>query len=289
MANAAAITGSGPTTLVAVEQFFPAHQRIIDDNLAASILPARTRTFLPLLRPAWARNWIIGLSERSAPGVWALMLSRKRYIDDKLIESVPRIGAIINLGAGFDTRLYRLPALAGTPAWEVDQREIIDAKRARLQHLFGALPPQITLVPMDFDREDLRTTITASGYSMRLPTFFIWEGVTQYLTEPAVRATFSFLANAASGSRLVFTYVRKDFLDGQNLYGHVYLYNRYIRKEKLWLCGIAPEDINNLLASYGWNLIEDLDYAELADRYVKPTGRSLKSTPIERVVYAEKA
>lgn len=286
MAEAAARTGSGPTTLVAVEQFFPLDQRIIDDKLAASILPLRTRAFLPLLRPA--RDWLVWLTEKGAPGVWALMMCRKRYIDEKLIESVGRIGAVVNLGAGFDTRLYRLQRLAHTPAWEVDQRANIDAKHARLLRLFGALPAHVTLVPIDFDHEDLREVITAHGCSMQIPTFFIWEGVTQYLTEPAVRATFRFLAYGATGSRLVFTYVLKDFLDGENLYGHEYLYKRYIQKEKLWLYGMAPESMKDLLASYGWSLIEDLGYAELAERYVRPTGRNLSSTPIERVVYAQK-
>jgi methyltransferase (TIGR00027 family) len=286
MANEAARTGSGPTTLVAIEQFFPRHQRIVDDRLAASILPLKSRAFLPLLRPA--RDWLVRLTEKGAPGVWALMMCRKRYIDEKLIESVGRIGAIVNLGAGFDTRLYRLPALTNTPAWEVDQRENIDAKRSRLLRLFRALPAHVTLVPIDFDHENLSEVLTAHGYSTQIPTFFIWEGVTQYLTEPAVRATLSFLSAAATGSRLVFTYVLKDFLDGQNMFGHEYLYKRYIQKERLWLYGMAPESIKDFLASYGWSLIEDLDFAELAERYVKPTGRILSSTPIERVVYAQK-
>jgi O-methyltransferase involved in polyketide biosynthesis len=41
-------------------------------------------------------------------------------------------------------------------------------------------------------------------------------GVTQYLTEPGVRKTLDFLARAAGGSRLAFTYVRKDFLEGKD-------------------------------------------------------------------------
>lgn len=35
-------------------------------------------------------------------------------------------------------------------------------------------------------------------------------------------------------------------------------------------------------------LIEDLDYAALGERYVKPTGRDLPAMKIERIVYAEK-
>jgi hypothetical protein len=38
--------------------------------------------------------------------------------------------------------------------------------------------------------------------------------------------------------------------------------------------------VADFLAAYGWHVVEDLDYEELAERYVKPTGRELTSTPI---------
>ena len=49
--------------------------------------------------------------------------------------------------------------------------------------------------------------------------FFIWEAVTQYLEEKSIRMIFDFLSHAYKGSKIVFTYVRKDFLDGNNMYG----------------------------------------------------------------------
>jgi O-methyltransferase involved in polyketide biosynthesis len=109
----------------------------------------------------------------------------------------------------------------------------------------------------------------------------------QYLTEPAVRATFDFLGKAAKGSRLAFTYVRKDFIEGHVLYGQEDMYKRYVEKS-VWLFGMDPGEVPKFLLSYGWRLVEDLDYGALAERYVKPTGRQLKSTPVERIVYAEK-
>jgi hypothetical protein len=39
---------------------------------------------------------------------------------------------------------------------------------------------------------------------------------------------------------------------------------------------------------YGWRIIEDVGYDELADKYIVPTGRRLASTPVERMVYAER-
>jgi methyltransferase (TIGR00027 family) len=287
MAKAAARTSVMPMVLVAVEQYFPKAQRVIDDGLAAQLLPFGAMMFVRFLRPLWMRNWIIGLSEKSNPGIWGGLLCRKRYIDEKLVASRSEIEAVVNLGAGFDTRLYRLPALASLPAWEVDQCENVRAKEKRLRKALGTILANIKFVRMDFDRDDLGTMLAGQGYSSAKQTFFVWEGVTQYLTEQGVRATFDWLAKAAPGSRLAFTYVHRSFLDGKELHGWESGYKRFVAS-KIWLFGMEPEDCQSFLKGYGWRIIEDLGYDELAEKYIMPTGRQLASTPVERVVYAEK-
>jgi methyltransferase (TIGR00027 family) len=287
MANAAANTGIMPMALVAVEQYFPKAQRIMDDDLAIRLLPFRGRMFVHLLQPRWMRDWIIGLSEKSNPGIWGGLLCRKRYIDEKLTASQNEIEALVNLGAGFDTRPYRVPALSGLPVWEVDQRENVQAKERRLRKAFGTIPANVKLVTVDFDRDDLGATLTAHRYSAGKRTFFVWEAVTQYLTEQGVRATFDWLAKAAPASRLAFTYVRKDFLDGKSFYGWESGYKRFVAS-KIWRFGMEPQDCAAFLKNYGWQIIEDAGYDELAEKYILPTGRRLASTPVERMVYARK-
>jgi methyltransferase (TIGR00027 family) len=273
--------------MVALEQGFPQDRRILTDNLAYSVLPLGTRVFLRLLRPQWARNWLVRMSEKTSPGIYGGILCRKRYIDEKLLESLDRVDAVVNLGAGFDTRMYRLGALARTRVWETDLPENIHSKQLGLRRALGAVPGHVTLVEIDFDHAELGAVLAAHGFSAAVRTFYIWEAVTQYLTERAVQATFDFLSKAAKGSRLVFSYVRKDFLDGRVLYGQEYLYKRFVVK-RTWQFGMDPEAVASFLGSYGWHPVEDLEYAELADRYVKPIGRKLLSTPVERIVHAEK-
>ena len=60
---------------------------------------------------------------------------------------------------------------------------------------------------IDVETQDLTDVLANHGYRPERPTFFVWEAVTQYLTEAGVRKTFDFLATAAPGSHLVFTYV----------------------------------------------------------------------------------
>jgi methyltransferase (TIGR00027 family) len=287
MANAAASTGIMPTVLVAIEQCFPKSQRIIDDPLAARMLPIGARMCVRLLRLPWMRDWLIGLSEKNDPGIWGSLLVRKRYIDEKVEASRSEIEAVVSLGAGFDTRPFRLPTLANVSMWEIDQRENIETKAKRLRQALGAIPANLKLVTVDFDRDDLGAILASQGYSAKNRTFFVWEAVTQYLTEQGVRATFDWLAKAAPGSRLAFSYVRKGFLTGETLYGWESGYKRFV-STKVWLFGMEPQDCAAFIEEYGWRVIEDLGYDELRVRYIGLTGRSLTSTPVERIVYAEK-
>jgi methyltransferase (TIGR00027 family) len=269
MATKAAETGPGAMGLVAIEQKkFPESKRILSDDLAYPIQQA----------------------EKKVPGLWSGVMCRKRYIDDRVSEAVEsgQVEAVVNLGAGYDTLSFRQPALAGVRVLELDQRQTIDGKRSRLTALLKNIPAHITLVPIDFDHEDLGTVLTSHGYRDDMKSFFIWEGVTQYLTEAGIRSTFDLLARAAPGSRLVFTYVRKDFVDGEVLYGHDFIYKKMVVKDKIWLFGMDPEEVADFLDVYGWRVMEHLGYEELAERYVKPTGRNLQSMPIERIVCAKK-
>ena len=289
MSRKAAQTGSAPTMIVALEQHFPEKERIIHDDLAYRILPLgmRVRTWLSLR--IMSKDSLVKWSEKRMPGIWSGFLCRKRYIDAKATEAADgQVEAVVNLGAGFDTRAYRLPALVKVPVWEVDQADNIDAKRSRLRRVFEELPAHVTLVPIDFDRQELGAVLASHGHAADTKTFFIWEAVTQYLTEAGIRTTLDFLANAPADSRLVFTYVRKDFIDGKIRYGHTYSYKRFVLKEKSWLFGMDPEEVADFLAVYGWQVTEHLGYEELAEWYVRPTGRELLSTPLERMVYAEK-
>ena len=151
------------------------------------------------------------------------------------------------------------------------------------------MPAHVTLVPVDFDREDLRAALTARGLPSDAATFFLWEGVTQHLHEPGVRATLEALRAAPVGSRLAFTYVRRDFIAGSELYGLAALHRRLVVDEGLWHFGLQPEQVDEFLRAYGWRVDEHLGAAEFMARHVAPTGRAMTVMPIERLVIAEKS
>jgi methyltransferase (TIGR00027 family) len=271
--------------IVAVEQHYPPAQRLVQDDLAARFLPPVWKLMAPICRWGSIRNVFIKASDKRAPGVWGGVLCRKRYADDKVTEAVDAgIGQFVMLGSGLDTRACRLAAPAGVPAFEIDLTANIEYKQEKLRAIYGRVPDHVALIPVDFETDDLAGVLAARGFGIRKRAMFVWEAVTQYLTEEGVRKTLAYLSSAATGSQLIFTYVRKDFLDGTNLYGAERLYQDFVVKDRVWRFGIEPSNVDNLLQNYGWAAREQVGRAEYCSRYVVPLGRDLSVTDIERFV-----
>jgi methyltransferase (TIGR00027 family) len=273
---------------VALEQYQPEERRLIHDDLARQMLPGRLRLLASLFGFRPLRQGFLGLIERGFPGTRG-GFCRKRYIDDKLVEAVGSgMDAVVILGAGLDTRAYRLPQLSTLPVYEVDLPQTIAYKARRLQQLYGSLPPHVRLVAMDFDRQTLEDVLNSHGYSPDQKSFFIWEGVTQYISETAVRAVFEFLAQVRPGSRLAFTYIVKDFIDGERTYGLERLYQQTRVKRQMWQFGLEPSQVAAFMGEYSWKELEQIGAEEHRQRYLSPAGRTEAVMEIERVVYAER-
>ncbi len=286
--NPAAQTAYGPMAIAAIEQHEPRGSRIVHDDLAAAILPAGLRWFVRVTAWTTLRNLLIRLAERSGRGAWSIFVCRKRYIDDQLASWADSVESVVNVGAGMDTRGCRLARTSPIPVYEVDQPVNIAAKRRAIQKAVGALPPSVHLVPVEFQHDNLGDALHRAGHDVTARTFFIWEGVTQYLPEPAVRSILDYLSTAAPGSRLAFTYVQRDFIDGSNLYGNTILYKRFRLRSQVWMFGLAPDAVAPLLAEYGWRVVEDVSGPEFQERYLTSAGRDLSTTELERTVLAEK-
>ena len=216
------------------------------------------------------------------------MACRKHFIDDKLQEALDDIDAVVILGAGLDTRAYRLTRQVRIPVFEVDLPVNIALKAKTVRRVLGEPPLSVRLVALDFERDDLLTSLAEHGYHTDYRAFFICEGVTQYLTEAGVRRTLEGLRAAAPGSRLVFTYVRRDFIDGTNRYGTRTLYRNTRERHQLWHFGLEPDEVAGFIAEYGWRLVEQAGPDEFVQRYVEPAGRNLPASQLEWSAYAEK-
>jgi methyltransferase (TIGR00027 family) len=278
-------TAYGAAAIRAAEMFVPEPQRLFDDPLILSFLPAASRF---AIRRRWIREWFLALFERQAPGIRGALLSRTCAIDDAVNAAVGRgVRVAVILGAGLDTRPYRLRSLATANVFELDLPRVQAFKKKRLLAIFGQIPVNVRFIPTDFSTERLDVTLTNAGLDRNQPAIFVWEGVTQYLPAAAVESVLRTIAAWAKGSELVFTYVLDEVIS-RNFRpdrSEAFRKSASIRPEP-WHFGLDPEKLESFLKERGLTLEDDVGAEEHLARYIRPLGRDLAVSEIERVVRA---
>ena len=261
------------TVIRATEMAFPEQKRIYDARFDYGLLSPFWKA---ILLPG-VRSVLIGMLERFAMGTPGMLFCRTRFIDDALVNWLANgSGQVVSLGAGFDTRGYRIPGIEKTRFFELDLPEPQSFKREYLIKEQGAIPEHVTFVPIDFDRQIIQDEMAFAGYQGGVRTFFIWEGVMQYITSEAVDATLGFAARAAPGSQIAFTYIKSGIVDGSERSTiDQRIISRVARRGMPWVFGIAPHEIEAWLARRGFKLVDRADGSEYRRRYVTSVGREL--------------
>jgi methyltransferase (TIGR00027 family) len=211
------------------------------------------------------------------PGAYHFQNSRTMYFDDLVRQALADgMRQVVILGAGFDTRAYRIgDPDGGARFFEVDAPALQAEKRAKIAHLFGQEPAHVAYLPLDFNIQSLAELLAVPGYDAALPTFFLWEGVTYYLTAAGIDATLGFVAgHAAPGSRIAFDYMPAGMIDGSGSYYGGAESRSYMGKfgEPL-LFGIQEDGIAAFLEDRGFALRSAISFADLERRYLtEPNG-----------------
>lgn len=121
---------------------------------------------------------------------------------------------VVLLGAGLDTRSARL-ACQDVRFFEVDHPDSQTDKLARIAALADYPKLAARQVPCDFESDDFMDKLVVAGFDRTLPALFVWEGVTPYLSEAAVRATLRKIAHLAEPrSVVVFDHLRTKIVTG---------------------------------------------------------------------------
>ncbi|WP_329437232.1 class I SAM-dependent methyltransferase [Streptomyces sp. NBC_01280] len=139
-------------------------------------------------------------------GVASSIIIRTKFLDDLLDRATEAgIRQVVLLGAGMDSRAFRMSWPAATTLFEVDTAEPLGFKASVLRQE-GAVPgcERIT-VAVDL-REDWPGALAAAGHDPALPTVWIAEGLLIYLPEDAVDLLLDRVGGlSATGSRMGLT------------------------------------------------------------------------------------
>jgi methyltransferase (TIGR00027 family) len=131
--------------------------------------------------------------------------ARTSFYDAALRRHLPGIEQLVILGAGFDTRVYRLPPEDQVRCFEID-RPGTQAFKLRMVKNAGLAADRATYVPADFRAEDWFEKLLAAGFDPARPAFFLWEAVTMYLDRASVEGTLQRISRTAPGSVVAFDY-----------------------------------------------------------------------------------
>lgn len=263
----------------ALEALLPPERRIVDDPYARGFLGPSRAALIDLVErlPARARVALARRVDRLLQGAMTFVMGRHRAIDDLLRQ--PRgWQQVVLLGTGYDSRAVRLAdALARATVFEVDHPATARRRHELAPRVFGGAPRAPTVdVSIDFNRESLEVRLRESGFVAGRLCFWVWEGVSMYLDEAAVRATLDLVRRLSAPGSLIACDVWCPPAGGLRQLTQrdlPALAFKLIYEEALtW--GVPRAGLGALLRDHGLALIEDVPAEELVARY-QPISRGL--------------
>jgi len=241
------------------------HDRIVDDPFAERLVPQPYRSLLTAARNAPRfMTPFHRVADVLTLGRSRHMPMRTRAIDDALAESMAH-GAeqVVILGAGLDARAWRLDALSHAVVYEIDHPAMQAYKRSRIDREIPCAR-EVRFVAVDFERDDLATSLAAAGHDASRPTAFVWEGVTMYLTRQALDGTLAAIASrAAPGSTLLMTYFVRQSMrpEERALVRLLSFVGEPVKSD------FTPAEITSLVAEHGFETLSDEGDPEWSLRY----------------------
>jgi methyltransferase (TIGR00027 family) len=250
----------------AIETARPEDERLFSDPLAAAFLTGRLKRAALAARMPLGGDAVSRYIDTRWPGPRLSAVVRTRVIDDAVREALGAgCAQLVLLGAGYDTRPYRLPEAAGVDAFEVDHPATQAIKREVLERELPAIPEAVRFVAVDFERDSLADALDAAGLRRDVKTCVVWEGVFSYLTIEAIDATLGWCVGACPpGSRLILTYLDQQAIEKR---GERSAWIAAVEDAgEPFITGLDPSDAPRFFAERGLELLSDESTRESAQR-----------------------
>lgn len=275
----------------AIVMCFPPSSRSYNDPISAKFLSRKDRFKLRIIRiPSILRTHTSNL-EKIRPGMLGYYYNRFSHFDTVVKNCLlnDNITNIVNLGSGMDSKAYYMDGIQNIHYFEVDHPEVIALKKEKIKSIFGKLPDHVSYVPVDFNKQNVKTELSKAGFNLKHKTLFICESVSPYLTEDENKAIFELVGQSKPGSKFVFTYVKEELISGEGLTQKTLLniHDTYVKKDNILIHGYNPNTIEELIANYNLNTIEHIGFNELKYESNNLDSFGIDVADVERFILAE--
>lgn len=230
------VTAIGVAAMRAIESARPDH--LFEDPLAGAFVvgagwePPDPATIEP--------------SRRNRLGTMAAWVTaRTRFLDELLLDAASEgIRQVVLLGAGLDSRAFRLPWPDGVRLFELDTAEMLGFKERVLAE--NGAQPACERIVIEIDlRDDWPGALRAAGFDPAAPVAWVIEGLLVYLPEDAVDGLLRDVSGlSAPGSRMGIS---------ASSAGSIDTWRDTVGEEvsALWISSM-PTEPEPWLAAYGW-------------------------------------
>ncbi|MET9494410.1 class I SAM-dependent methyltransferase [Streptomyces sp. NPDC006552] len=190
---------------------------------------------------------------------------RTKFLDDLLRRACAAgVRQVVLLGAGMDSRAFRMAWPEGTRLFEVDTAAPLEFKASVLRQERAVARCERSTLAVDL-REDWPAALAAAGHDPAEPTAWIAEGLLIYLPEEAVELLLARIsARSAPGSRMGLT------LGSRGVVERFGAGAAPGSAASLWVSEM-PDDPVGWLAGHGWEA-ESHTLRERAAAYGRPIG-----------------
>jgi len=202
-----------------------------------------------------SRKWAI--QNLITPPLYGYFICRTAYIDSIYEKALSEnFSQIVFLGAGYDTRAYRFKkANSDIRIFEMDVASIQNRKIEVLKNANIDIPEQVSFISINFKNENFATALLKSGFDRSAKTLFIWEGVTFYLHEEAIRNALEWMNTLASlGSIVCFDYMTTKV--------------NSVYQSEPFLFWINPSELPEFMSNFGFDIIEHVNPDEMGKRFL---------------------
>ena len=291
-------TAQGVAKVRHYESLIPPEQRLYHDPYAESMYDG---SIVQSIMGSTNIDRVYGLFGMT--GIYEVVSVRTKWLDEEImLGTKPELSAkqLIILGAGYDTRGFRLDFPDEFVVYEVDQPEVQVKKLAKLNRvqqkeedgrIASRMNSKVQFVSVNFNQDSLQEQLKShAGFQTNQPTIVTLEGVSQYIPKSSTAQTLKDIKDiVAPGSILLITYVDQSVLENPDWVSRTIMAMSHLAGEP-WISGFSPTEFADFLQECGYQVVSDTTIYDCNSKYLEPVQRKLADKHLflmERFVVAK--